>query len=215
MDTEEAIQQIDEALELAEEALDASEATYRLSGQYPEAATVAASTIDRLTATNSVYQVQAKRTLDRRDVGDAYYVEGMLGILKGLRRDIEAGYLQTFEEELHADVFADFLDMADHLSKEKLPIAAAVVAGSALEAHLRALAEKAGVSTQARGRPKRAGLLNDDLAKKGIYRKAEQKQIVAWQDIRNSAAHGGDDFSPEEVRLMTQGIRDFIARHPA
>jgi hypothetical protein len=214
VDAAEAIRQIDEALALAEEALDASEQPFRFSGQYPEAVTFAASTIDRLTATNSVYQVQTKRLLDRRDA-DVSYVEGVLGILKGLRRDIEAGYLQTLEEELHADVFADFLDMADHLSKAKLPIPAAVVAGSALEAHLRALAEKAGVNTQARGQPKRAGRLNDDLAKKGTYRKAEQKQIVAWQDIRNSAAHGDGEFSPEEVRLMTQGIRDFIVRHPA
>ena len=144
-----------------------------------------------------------------------FFVEQLLGVLKGLRRDIEAGYLMSLEEEVHADLFADFLGMADHLLSDRQALPAAVVAGAALEARLRALAERAGVSTEARGKPKRAAKLNDDLAKKSVYRKAEQKQVLAWQDLRNSAAHGEDGFSPEEIRLMVQGIRDFIARHPA
>lgn len=215
MDSAEAIQQIERALDLAERALDASEGPFRASGQYAEAVTVGASTIDRLAPRSSVYQGQLKRVLDRKGVGSAFYVEQVLGILKGLRQDIEAGYLQTIEEEIHADVFSEFLEMADHLSNEGFILPAAVVAGSALEAHLKALAEKFGVSTQARGKPKRAGMLNDDLVNKETYRKAEHKQVVAWQAIRNSAAHGEQEFSRDEVRLMTQGVRGFIARHPA
>lgn len=215
MEKEEAFRQIDGALEIAERALDASEQGFRDSGQYAEAITVCASTISRLTPRSSVYQQQADRILARSDVGTPYYVEHLLGVLKGLRQDIEAGYLQSLEAELHADVFADLLEMADHLLSEKLALPAAVVAGAALEAQLRALAERAGVSTESRGKPKRAGKLNDDLAKKDVYRKAEQKQVLAWQDLRNNAAHGEDTFSGQEIRLMVQGIRDFIARHPA
>src|SRR5205085_4703483 len=105
------------------------------------------------------------------------------------------------EEEVHADVFADFLDMAERLVADGYLLPAAVVARFALEAHLRALAERAGVNTQARGKPKRAAALNDDLSKSGVDRKAEHKQVLAWQDLRNSAAHGDGDFSREEVRL--------------
>lgn len=180
-----------------------------------EAVTVCAAVVERLTATDSLYRRQVKRALDRKDVGSAYYPIQLLGILRALRSDIEAGYLTTFEEEVHADLFSDFLAMADSLVADRLRLPAAVVAGAALESHLRALAVRAGVRTDARGKPKRAGALNEDLAKNGTYRKAEQKQVLAWQDLRNSAAHGDDAFSAEEVRLMIQGIRDFIARHPA
>jgi hypothetical protein len=82
-------------------------------------------------------------------------------------------------------VLADFLEMADHLVREKLLLPAAVVAGAALEAHLRAMASKAGITTGTSGKPKRAGKLNDDLKAKGV------------------------------VQNMTQGIRDFIVRYPA
>ena len=94
-------------------------------------------------------------------------------------------------------------------------VPAAVVAGAALEAHLRSLAERNNVKTVARGKPKRAAALNDDLAKSQVYGKAEHKQVLAWQALRNSAAHGDEDFTPSEIRLMTQGIRDFLVRHPA
>ena len=215
MDTAEAFKQIDAAVKIAEEALDASETTFRDSGQYAEAITVCASTIDRLTSQGSVYQQHSRRVLNQANMSNPFFVEQLLGVLKGLRRDMQAGYLLSLEEEVHADLFADFLEMANHLLSERHALPAAVVAGSALEAQLRTLAERAGISTQARGKPKRAAKLNEDLGKKGIYRKAEQKQVLAWQDLRNSAAHGQDDFSIEEVRLMVQGIRDFIARHPA
>ena len=210
-----AFKQIDGAVALAEEALDAAEQPFRNSGQFAEAVTVCASTVDRLTARGSVYQQQALRILGHSNAAASYLVEEMLGVLKGLRRDIADGYLLTLEEEVHADLFADFLEMADHLVHERRVLPAAVVAGVALEAQLRALAERAGISTEARGKPKRAGKLNDDLGKKGVYRKAEQKQVLAWQDLRNNAAHGEDGFSAEEIRLMIQGVRDFIARHPA
>jgi len=144
-----------------------------------------------------------------------FYINQLVGVLEGLKIDIEAGYLLSFEEELHAGVFADFLEMADRLIAEKYALPAAVVAGAALEAHLRSLAERNNVKTVARGKPKRAAALNDDLTKSQVYGKAEHKQVLAWQALRNSAAHGEADFTASEIRLMTQGIRDFLVRHPA
>jgi hypothetical protein len=218
MDSSDAFGQIDRALEIASAALEEDDESFvrgdrgqRLS----EAVTVCASTISRLTATGSVYERQAKRILDRQGQVPVYHIGQLVGVLHGLRRDIEAGYLQSFEEEIHADVFADFLEMADQLLRDGYVLPAAVVAGSALEAQLRALAERAGVPTHARGKPKRAGMLNDDLVKNEVYSKSQQKQVMAWQDLRNSAAHGEDDFTTPEIRLMIQGIRDFVARHPA
>jgi hypothetical protein len=77
------------------------------------------------------------------------------------------------------------------------------------------MASKGGIATSSGGKPKRAGKLNDELKAKGIYTNADHKQVIAWQDIRNDAAHGESEPAKSQVQNMTQGIRDFIARHPA
>lgn len=42
------------------------------------------------------------------------------------------------------------------------------------------------------------------------------KQITAWLDLRNNAAHGKyDKYSIEEVKLMIAGIRNFLLAFPA
>jgi hypothetical protein len=70
--------------------------------------------------------------------------------------------------------------------------------------------------TEGADKPKRAGRMNEDLAGAGIYGKNEQKQVTAWLGVRNDAAHGNyHNYSEGEVKLMIQGIRDFLSMHPA
>ncbi|HEY5489449.1 MAG TPA: hypothetical protein VIK00_06380, partial [Candidatus Limnocylindrales bacterium] len=71
--------------------------------------------------------------------------------------------------------------MADHLANQGYKDAAAVIAGSSLEAHLRQLAQAAGLATDAAdGHPKKADALNSELAKAGAYGKLDQKAITSW-----------------------------------
>jgi hypothetical protein len=66
------------------------------------------------------------------------------------------------------------------------------------------------------GRPKKADLLKSELLKAGVYGLADQKQITAWLDIRNNAAHGHyDKVHQGSVRLLIDGIRHFVMTHPA
>ena len=74
--------------------------------------------------------------------------EALSGVTKALRDDLDADYMQSITELIHGDVFSDFLVMARHLLDEGYKDAAAVIAGSALEAHLRALCEKNGIPTE-------------------------------------------------------------------
>ena len=137
-------------------------------------------------------------------------------MLQALRADYAAGYLRTLEELIHADLFGDFLDMAKHLVGNGYKDAAAVVGGSSLEAHLRQLASKAGVPTEDDdGRPLKTDRLNSSLAN-GTYGKGDQKSVTAWLDLRNDAAHGYyERYDDQQVRLMLDGVRDFLRRHPA
>ena len=140
-----------------------------------------------------------------------------MGILRALRSDYAAGNLQSVVELIHADIFADFLDMADYLLQQGSKDAAAVVIGSVLEEHLRKLAEKNGISSiQSGGAPKKADAINSELAGAVVYSKLDQKSITAWLDLRNKAAHGQyADYTKEQANMALQAVRDFAARHPA
>jgi hypothetical protein len=147
--------------------------------------------------------------------------QALAGSVKTLRADYHMDRLSSFKELVHADVFADFLEMAEYLLDEEFKDPAAVLAGSVLEEHLRKLCEKNGVpvsSTDKRGKlkPLMIDQLNIELVRKQVYGKVEQQQITAWASIRNQAAHGHySEYDKAQVTLMLQGIRDFVARRPA
>jgi hypothetical protein len=138
----------------------------------------------------------------------------LAGILKALRADYDAGNLQSIVELVHADIFADFLEMADYLLQQGYKDAAAVIVGSVLEEHLRKLAQKSGIAVvQSSGAPKKADMINAELAAAVVYSKHDQKSLTAWLDLRNKAAHGKyTEYTTEQVALTLQGVRDFAAR---
>ena len=137
----------------------------------------------------------------------------VVGICRALLADIRNGFLQTLEEIIHSDVFADYLEMADHLVGNGYKDAAAVIAGSTLEAHLRNLCAKFGVPTDTGGKPKKADTINADLMKAGAYGKIDLKNVTAWLGLRNDAAHGNyGAYDDKQVSLLISSIRDFISR---
>jgi hypothetical protein len=147
-------------------------------------------------------------------------VREMLGILRALKEDVETGYLTTLREHIHADVFSDFLEMAEHLLSDGYKDPAAMLVGGVLEQHLCQLCRKHHMPIEVDPgngpRPKKADAMNADLAKQAVYNKLDQKNVTAWLDLRNKAAHGKyDEYSAGHVALILQGVRDFVARYPA
>jgi hypothetical protein len=146
--------------------------------------------------------------------------EAARGTIKAARRLVENNWLSNTRGLIAAEIFRDYLDMAEHLSDEGYKDAAAVLAGSSLEAHLKRLTVKHGIKlTQADSkgveRPKKADTLNADLVKANAYDGGEGKQVVAWLGVRNEAAHGNyDRVNAEVVKLMIP-VCSFVARRPA
>lgn len=139
------------------------------------------------------------------------------GILKAVKQEIDGGWLFTVKGLVSAEIFSDFLEMAEYLLQEGYKDPAAVMTGSVLEEHLRQLCGRNGIPVEAnRGgklSPKKADLLNADLANAGIYNKLDQKSITSWLDLRNKAAHGKyAEYTKEQVNLMYQGVTNFISR---
>jgi hypothetical protein len=182
---------------------------YYQTGDYYLMETRLLAAIERLSPPGSVYRDAAER---RRSS-----VNELASVAQGLLEDIEAGYHQTVAEVIHADVFADFLDMASELQTKRYKDAAAVIAGSSLEEHLRKLAEKHKVDTvKSDGQPKKATVLNDNLVKAEAYTRLEARQVDAWQAIRNAAAHGEyEEYDHQQVAALISGVRDFMVKHPA
>ena len=174
--------------------------------------------VDRVTPEGSAYRTQVRDPFERGMGGsNPHALPDLIGVLQALRADVEAGYLRSVEELIHADVFADFLEMADELHGKGYKDPSAVIAGSVLEEHLRKLASHSGVEvSDDHGRPVKADKLNADLAGVSVYNKLEQKSITAWLDLRNKAAHGKyGEYDDGQVAALIRDVRDFMIRHPA
>ncbi len=151
------------------------------------------------------------------DIGD-HNVKHAIGILTAIHRELAGGWVRTTRGLVSAEVFADFLEMAEHLLEEGYKDAAAAMVGGVLEGHLRQLASKSGVPTavQKDGKmvPRKTDALNADLVKASAYGKLEMKSVTAWLDLRNEGAHGHyDKYGANQVANMLTGVRDFIVRH--
>jgi hypothetical protein len=178
--------------------------------------TLLAAAVERLAPPGSRYRMQVVDILARAGGHNAVTLPVLLGVILALRADYEAGYLLSFQELVHAEVFADFLEMASYLNSEGYKDPAAVLVGGVLEDHLRQLCRKNNVPIDQNGKARKADALNSDLAKNGVYPVLDQKNVTAWLDLRNKAAHGKYiEYTKDQVALMIQAVQHFLTRHPA
>jgi hypothetical protein len=186
-------------------------------GTIAEIVATLSSTIERLAPPSSAYAKRAQEVLGKYSPNLIHAAHAPLtGILRSLRQAYERGYWTSVQELVHANVFADFLEMAEHLLSQGYKDPSAVLVGGTLEEHLRQLCGKHGIAAATpSGEPRKASQLNDDLAKVA-YDKLQQKGVTYWLDLRNKAAHGKySEYDEKDVRGMLQGVRDFIDRFRA
>ncbi len=140
-----------------------------------------------------------------------------MGVIQALHNDLSLGYLSSHSEIIRGDLFSDYLDMAEHLLEEGYKDAAAVMAGGTLETHLKKISEKNEIEIfNQNQQPKIVSKLVDELKRREVFNKSIYKQVIAWLDIRNNAAHAKyDQYSTEQIDLLIQGLRNFINQFPA
>lgn len=149
-------------------------------------------------------------------------LEMRLARLKALKADFENGFLGDLRLQIEAEISADYMGQAEQLLAEGQTgkydhVPAAVLSGAVLEKALRALCAKQvpPISTvKANGTPLTLNPLIEELKKVGLFNELKAKQLRAWADIRNSAAHGKfDEFNRVDVEGMIKGIDDFLATY--
>ena len=199
-----------------------SRAGYYLSGpNNVQFITQALAAVDRIAGADSAFAETIRKTLDiYRSYNSSEVAEVALGVVQALRANVEGGFLTSARELIHAEVFEDFLEMADFLLAGGYKDAAAVMGGGVLESHLRRLCIRYGVGievpTSSGTRPKNADRMNADLAAAKAYSILDQKSVTLWLDLRNKAAHAEyNEYNAQQVTQFLAGLRGFITRHPA
>jgi hypothetical protein len=147
-------------------------------------------------------------------------LERLIGYLDGLKRDFDSGMFDDLTSLVVADVSADYMSQAEQLFGEGISgqfdhVPAAVLSAAVLEGALRRLCERQDPPiplNKTNGDPKTLGTCIDDLKKAGLYNELKAKQLRAWADIRNAAAHGDfAKFDRQDVETMIKGIKNFLA----
>jgi hypothetical protein len=131
----------------------------------------------------------------------------MLGVIKAVKDDYENGYLFDTRTLIEAEIFDDLLEQSEHLLSQGYFQASAVIAGCVLEDALRKLCIKNSITLSAK--PKMESM-NTELVKANVYNLLKQKQITAFADIRNKAAHNQGGFTKEDVEELIRNVRRFM-----
>lgn len=145
-------------------------------------------------------------------------VERVYANFDAAKKLVDEGRLSTLIDGVRLETVTEVLEQAEVLSRSGALVAATVLAGGALETHLQHLCSRHGLSIS--GTP---GISAYDQAIAGarkagneIYTLGDSKQVIAWGDRRNKAAHEPLQFKDDQrvVTLMIDGVRQFILRTP-
>jgi hypothetical protein len=145
-----------------------------------------------------------------------------IATLKAIREDFEQGFLEDLALQIEAEIASDYMAQAEQLLSEGQRgkfdhVPAAVLCGATLEKTLRSLCGKQSPpipTIKEGGVPLKLNSLIEELKKVGVFNELKAKQLRAWADIRNAAAHGEfEKFARPEVEQMIQGVSDFLATH--
>lgn len=105
------------------------------------------------------------------------------------------------------EILDSVLEEAKHILNAGYKDPAAVLGRVVLEDALKRLARQEQLDDT-----QKATRLNDELKKAGKYNQPQWRQIQAWVDIGNSAAHGKfNEYSEEQVREQIEGVERFLA----
>ncbi len=189
----------------------------------------AAAIIGRLCAPSSFYVKQAERIVnDVNAIGSSGVLYqgwdspkgNMAAILIALLSEIKSGTLWRGLWDAKNETCTDILQQADDLLEKNYFAAATVLAGGALEAHLKDLCLRNNISWNGDGTiAKYQGALSQAQNKGDIsfFSTEDGKFITAWGGLRNRAAHSPAQITQIDlpgITGMLNGIRDFIKRIP-
>ena len=171
--------------------------------------TEAMNLIKKTCGDSSDHYVRLKEITDSKNYHENDAVK-YKGVIEAAYNDYKDGFA-NLDSFVRAEIFEDFLSMAEYLLEQGYYVPAASLAGGVLEDSLRKLSDKNNISYIEKTK---INSLNTELAKASIYNALISKEIIAKADIRNNADHGKyDQFTEDNVKDMIIWIRRFIAEY--
>jgi hypothetical protein len=132
----------------------------------------------------------------------------LYAVLSAAKEDYEGGYIFNLRGLVKAEVLSDALEQAEELLNAGYKDPAYVLIGVSLEIAVKDLVLRQSLH------PSKLDKMNVELCKLGVYNVAKQKQVTAWADLRNKAAHGDwAGYTEPDVRDMLKGVQRFIGDH--
>lgn len=169
--------------------------------------------------THAIRTKWAKAEKSLSPFNDGAYVVGdaVIGVFQAAMNIIRSDRLGSLLEGVRIEAENDLLDQAQSLLDANYRAAATVIAGGALEIHLRNLCDKFGLPVSSDGSINKydaAIAQARNLGTPAPYTATDSKQVGVWGGMRNDAAHDPGSFSrsKDEIRRMIDAIRDFIPR---
>jgi hypothetical protein len=158
------------------------------------------------------YQQLRRIAEDKTTANNSFYFNLCYGVVEAAYRDFTDDFLFDMRAMLQADLLGDFIEQAEILLKEGYFVPAASLTGAVLEDTLRKMCDqRPNISYPEKTN---INMLNDLLAKDGVYNKLTQKEITAKADIRNNADHGNfDQFNGSDVKDMIVWVKRFASDH--
>ena len=132
--------------------------------------------------------------------------DNCVSVFQAAKEDYEGGYLFNITTLVKAEVLADAIEQAKELLRNGYKDPAAVLGRISLETGLKDLCNRNNIPIS------KLDQMNSNLCKAGIYNMAKQKQITAWADLGNKAAHGEwSEYDQGDVVDFIDGVEKFIA----
>jgi hypothetical protein len=151
------------------------------------------------------------RFLAEGHLSHAHQVVPIVGVIEAAHDDLVNGFLASQEFLIASEVFDSVLDQARHLNETGYKDPAAVLVRVVLEDALRRIARDENVDDT-----NKASRINDDLKKAGRYSQPQWRQVQAWLDLGNSAAHGQfEDYTADDVKVLIEAVERFLANELA
>lgn len=132
--------------------------------------------------------------------------DNCVSVFRAAKEDYQGGYLFNIVTLTKAEVLSDAIEQAKELLDKGYKDPAAVLGRISLETSLKDLCGRHGITIS------KLDQMNADLGKAGVYNMAKQKQITAWADLGNKAAHGEwSYYNQDDIAEFISGVERFIA----
>jgi hypothetical protein len=143
---------------------------------------------------------EARKILHEKHWSDYSKVTDVAGLIESARDLVANGFVGQMKFLLHAEVFATMIEQAKALLDAGHLIPSAVLGRIVMENWLKDQAERAGIEVPESAK---ASGINDSLKKAEVFSVPKWRQVQAYLDVGNAAAHGqAESFSREDVARL-------------